>query len=99
MLIAALVIGVVALVAISVFATWVVGGKLLDRQAPEPLQISQRVVVNLKTGTAITGVMTINPSGFLIVKGAEVVEPGHNPVPADGEILVDQANVDYIQAL
>lgn len=58
--------------------------------------VRQRVVVNLKTGSAIEGVLygTGQP---LEVKDPTVHEPGAEPAKADGSILVDRNNVDYIQ--
>lgn len=58
--------------------------------------VRHRVVVNLKTGAAIQGVLyrTGNP---LEVKDATVLEPGAEPVQADGAIVIDRDNVDYIQ--
>ena len=68
--------------------------------ANEPsLVVLRRVVVNLKSGTAITGVVTTETAERLILKSAAVIEPGASaPTPADGEILVDRDHVDYIQA-
>ncbi|ETD31250.1 hypothetical protein [Williamsia sp. D3] len=68
--------------------------------AHEPsLVVLQRVVVNLKSGTAVTGVVTTENPDRLVLKSAAVIEPGASaPVPADGAILVDRDHIDYIQA-
>lgn len=62
----------------------------------------RRVVVNLKTGTAISGVITKSPGWwrgpFYVLRDATVHE-SDQAVPADGEVLVDKSNIDYIQAL
>lgn len=52
--------------------------------------------MNLKTGAAIAGVLYRTGSP-LEVKDATVHEPGAEPAQADGSILVDRDNVDYIQ--
>lgn len=59
--------------------------------------VHQRVVVNLKSGTAIRGVVVDRKRSFAVIKDAEVMEPGVQPVRADGEILVDKAEIDYVQ--
>ncbi|EAS0269371.1 hypothetical protein E7939_22010 [Salmonella enterica] len=59
--------------------------------------VHQRVVINLKSGTAVIGVVTARKRTFCVVRDAQVVEPGSNPVRADGEVLVDRAEIDYIQ--
>lgn len=58
--------------------------------------VRQRVVVNLKSGAAVEGVLYRTGSP-LEVKDATVHEPGAEPAKADGSILIDRANVDYIQ--
>ena len=59
----------------------------------------RKILVNLLSGNAISGVCTHEERYALIVKGATVHEPGSDPVPADGEILIDRSNVDFIQLL
>ncbi|QHB37233.1 RNA binding protein [Gordonia phage Gudmit] len=59
--------------------------------------VHQRVVINLKSGTTVIGVVTAKKRTFCIVRDAEIVEPGSHPVPADGEVLVEKAHIDYIQ--
>lgn len=58
----------------------------------------RRVVVNLRTGSAISGVITKWRGPFYVLRDATVHE-GEQVAPADGEILVEKKNVDYIQAL
>ncbi|MEU1526365.1 hypothetical protein ABZ413_29630 [Nocardia rhamnosiphila] len=58
----------------------------------------RRVIVNLKTGSAIAGVITKWRGPFYVLRDASVHE-GDQSAPADGEVLVDKSNVDYIQAL
>ncbi|WP_433660785.1 hypothetical protein ACQPW1_00400 [Nocardia sp. CA-128927] len=58
----------------------------------------RRVVVNLLSGTAISGVITQTRGPLYVIRDA-TVHDGDQAAPADGELIVDKANVDYIQAL
>ncbi|WP_374159087.1 hypothetical protein ACEWX3_07645 [Mycobacterium sp. G7A2] len=60
--------------------------------------ISRKVMVSLYSGTGISGVLVQKVGQCLVLKGATVHEPGTDPQPADGEIVIDTANVDYLQA-
>ncbi|QGJ87557.1 Ro-like RNA binding protein [Gordonia phage Faith5x5] len=60
--------------------------------------VQQRVVINLKSGTAVIGVVTAKKRTFCVVRDAAIVSVGApSPVPADGEIVVDRNEIDYIQ--
>lgn len=61
--------------------------------------VSRRVLVNLKTGRAISGVLVKATGPLLVVKQAHLLEEDRPPVPLDGEIVVERSNVDFIQAL
>lgn len=65
------------------------------------LVVHRRVVVNLLSGRAISGVVVAKSGPLLAVKDARVYEPGSSsgPVPVDGEVVVDLAKVDFIQTL
>ncbi|WP_054812096.1 hypothetical protein [Nocardia arizonensis] len=60
--------------------------------------VHRRVVVNLRSGTAVAGVITETRGPLLIVRDA-TVHDGDQAAPADGEIVIDRAAIDYIQAL
>lgn len=62
------------------------------------LVVHRRVVVNLRTGTAVSGVITGIRGPLLIIRDA-TVHDGDQAAPADGEIVIDRANVDYVQAV
>jgi hypothetical protein len=62
--------------------------------------VGRRVLVNLFSGNAIEGVCTFDGREHLIVRAAVVHEPGTDATPpADGEVRIDSANVDYVQML
>ena len=61
--------------------------------------ISHKVLVSLYSDNAIEGVLTKTVGNFLVVQGAVIHQSGSDPTPADGEIVIDTANVDYVQKL
>ncbi|TSD47972.1 hypothetical protein FFI94_018830 [Rhodococcus sp. KBS0724] len=63
------------------------------------LQAKPRVVVNLLSGTSVSGVVVSTRGPLLTLKSAYVHEDGAEAMPADGEIAIDKSNIDFIQAL
>lgn len=62
--------------------------------------VDRTVLVNLFSGNAIEGVCTYDGRECMIIRGALVHEPGADgSMPADGEVRIDSANVDYVQLL
>ncbi len=62
--------------------------------------VGRKVVVNLFSGNAIEGVVTFEGREAMILRGALVHEVGaEQAMPADGEVRIDRANVDYVQML
>ena len=64
-----------------------------------PNPIERQVLVNLVSGTAVSGVCTYNGRTALVLRGATVHEADAEPAAADGEILIDRINIDFIQLL
>jgi hypothetical protein len=61
--------------------------------------LARRVVVNLKSGRAISGLLVRRTGDLLFIRDAVALEPGAEPAPADGEAVVARADIDFIQAL
>ena len=59
----------------------------------------RQVLVNLCSGNAVGGVCTYSGPDSLVLRGATIHEPDSEPVPADGEILIDRISIDFIQVL
>lgn len=60
--------------------------------------VAQRVVINLKSGTAISGLVVEKKRTFCVVRDADVIDAGaRTPTHADGELVVDKAEIDYVQ--
>lgn len=55
--------------------------------------------MNLRTDKALRGVMWGQRGELLILKDVELLEPGRQPVRVDGEVVVEAANVDFVQIL
>lgn len=60
--------------------------------------VLREVVVNLKSGTAIRGVIVQVSRGYLVMRNSSLVNV-NQPVPMDGAVYVAQADVDFVQAL
>lgn len=61
--------------------------------------LNKQVLISLFSGNAVNGVLTATPGDFLILRGCIVLEPGAEQVKADGEVVIERANVDYTQIL
>lgn len=61
--------------------------------------MARRVVVNLRTGKALDGLLVRRSGGLLFLKNAVLHEPGAEPAPLDGEAVVERSQIDFIQAL
>jgi hypothetical protein len=59
----------------------------------------RKVLINLLSGNAISGVCVHEGRDTIILRGATIHEPDAEPAAADGEILIDRINVDFIQLL
>ncbi len=59
--------------------------------------LRRRVLVNLKTDKAFRGVLFAKRGSILVLKDAALFEAGRPPVPMDGDVVIDRANVDFIQ--
>lgn len=58
--------------------------------------IRRRVLVNLRTDKAIEGVLWATRGELLVLRGAVVLEGG-KAIKVDGEVVVEMANVDFVQ--
>ncbi|HQC78420.1 MAG TPA: hypothetical protein PLH92_17075 [Mycobacterium sp.] len=64
-----------------------------------PTALNRSVLISLTSGNALSGVCTYDGREALVLRGVTVHEPSSEPTPADGEVLVDRINVDFIQLL
>jgi hypothetical protein len=61
------------------------------------LQVRRKVLVALNTGQAITGVLWTRRAQFLVIKDAQLLEPGVEPTRMDGDVIVERDQVTYVQ--
>ena len=66
---------------------------------PWRLVKARRVVVNLRSGQAIQGLLVRQSGPLLFLAEAELHEGPNNPVPLDGQAVVERQTVDFIQML
>ena len=59
----------------------------------------RRVVINTKTDRAFRGVLWRKCWRYLVLRDAELVKPGGETVRMDGELVIEAANVDFMQVL
>lgn len=61
--------------------------------------LRRRVIVNLKTEKAFSGVVTRKAGPLLELHDVELLEGGRPPVKLDGAVIVERANLDFVQIL
>jgi hypothetical protein len=86
------VMGVAALVLIGVVAWHVV-----DVVWARRLVARRRVLVNLRSGRAMNGVMWSRRGRTLVLQQVELIEPGSAAVVMDGMVVVDRDQVEFVQ--
>ena len=62
------------------------------------LMVRRRVLVNLRSGSAVTGLLWSRRGRVLVLKSAELLEQGSAPVVMDGDVILDRDQVEYVQA-
>lgn len=61
--------------------------------------VARHVVINLKTGRGVDGLLIRKSGDLLFLRNATALEPGAQPLPLDGEAIVQRQDVDFIQTL
>lgn len=59
----------------------------------------KRVIVNTKTDRAFRGVLWKRAGAYLVLRNAELLGPKGAATALDGEIVIDGANVDFLQVV
>lgn len=70
----------------------------VERVAAGRLAVRDRVLVNLQNGEAVTGVLWSRRGRLTVIRDAAVMTPGQrDPRPVDGDVIVDRAQVTFVQ--
>lgn len=62
------------------------------------LVLLKTIIVNCTDGTSFRGVLYRERGPLLILKQAEYLEPGAEPVLLDGDTIIDRARIAFVQA-
>ena len=68
--------------------------RLLDRYPT-----LRTVIVNTKTDRAFRGVLWRRAWGYLVLRNAEMLKTKGETVAMDGEVMIESANVDFVQVI
>lgn len=60
--------------------------------------IHHRVMVNLLDGSAVRGVLLDRRGPLIVLANAELLEPGQQPAPMDGQVFIERTQVLFIQS-
>jgi len=61
--------------------------------------LRRTVVVNTKTDRTFSGVLWSSDSRHLVIKNAEALRPKGERISVDGDLIIDRANVDFMQVI
>lgn len=89
-------IELVVLAVAALFLVAAVAWHAVDVIGVRRLTTRKRVLVNLRSGRAMTGVLWSRKGRTLVLKSAELIE-GVDPVPMDGDVVIDRDQVEYVQ--
>ncbi|MPZ66176.1 MAG: hypothetical protein GEU83_11895 [Pseudonocardiaceae bacterium] len=84
---------VVAVLVLAAATVWHVAEEYRGKR----IAVRRRVVVQLTDDRAMTGILWRRTRGLVVVRGAELVEPGRDPVPMDGEIVLERERIAWVQ--
>jgi hypothetical protein len=57
----------------------------------------RQVIVTTKTDRSIRGLLWRRRRGYLVLKQAELLRAKAEPVAMDGDVVIEAANVDFLQ--
>lgn len=72
---------------------------LIDVAWSRRLVVRRRVLVQLDTGRAVVGTLWTTKANRIVIKNAELFEPGTEPTKMDGDVVIERARVEYVQAV
>lgn len=60
--------------------------------------VAERLIVNLKSDKAFRGILWDESKELLTLRDTTLLEHGKE-APVDGEVVIERANIDFIQVL
>jgi hypothetical protein len=72
---------------------------VIDLMWARRLVVRRRVLVQLDTGRAVVGTLWTTKASRVVIKNAELFEPGTEPTKMDGDVVIERARVEYVQAV
>jgi hypothetical protein len=93
---------VIELVVLALGVCAIAGGvvwHVVDLLWSRRLVARRRVLVQLDTGRAVVGTLWSTKGRRVVIKSAELLEPGNEPTRMDGDVIVERERVEYIQAV
>lgn len=74
-----------------------VGTHVWDRLAANRLGARSRVLVQMHSGRAFTGIQWRRRGRLLVLRNVEMLEPNNQPQHLDGEVVLDRGEIEYVQ--
>lgn len=62
------------------------------------LVVRRQVLVNLRSGRAVSGVLWARKGRVVVLKSAQLIEPGSDPLGMDGDVILDRDQIEFMQA-
>jgi hypothetical protein len=88
---------VVVIVTALVLLTLAVLWHVLESYRGKQVAAKRRVVVNMADDCAMTGVLWRRHKRLVVLRGAELIEPGREPVSMDGEVVIERERIWFTQ--
>jgi hypothetical protein len=64
------------------------------------LALHRSVIVNLRSGNAVRGVLVDERGPLIEIRKASVFEPGKpQPIEVDGTVVIERSNIDFVQVV
>lgn len=87
------------IVLLSLFPLGALAGFLTWHMHPWRLVRARRVVVNLRSGQAVDGLLVRQAGPLLFIAEGQLMEGNSSPIPLDGQAVIERQNIDFIQVL
>lgn len=59
--------------------------------------VRRRGIANLKSGRTFRGILWKQSGPLVVMRQAEMLEAGREPIPVDGEVVIERSEIEFIQ--